>query len=300
VLLGIGGPERGLTLAAAAATPANRMLFGLTVSRLLLDYGLDGISIDWLDQNDTTEAHNFVLLLLETRKWLNIAQQTRTGNFTLAVASPGRPSSYALLYINQMDRYIDFWNLHTFGYKDPRSRVAAHQANIYSETKDSELDSTPYSSKAMVDYFVAQGVDKRKVVLSMPLVGFLYPNTSGPGSVYSRVNAVGYVDYVELPPTNATEYVDDRLLVSYSYDVFKRHFISYDNPAVALMKARWIRKHSLGGGSWWESRADAPGNRSLIQAFAKTINVSNLDSSQNMLAYPDSPYVNLRGGMPEY
>jgi chitinase len=75
-----------------------------------------------------------------------------------------------------MDQYVDFWNVMVYDYTGPWSRVTANQANLFASL--SSPASTPFNTKAIVEYYILQGVSPAKIVLGMPLYGHAFNNTT--------------------------------------------------------------------------------------------------------------------------
>jgi len=79
--------------------------------------------------------------------------------------------------------------------------------------------------------------------------------------------------------------------------------ISYDSPKVATQKAEYIKQMGLGGAMWWESSGDEPitQENSLIRVVVDGLGGfegRHMEHMENVLAYPESKYDNLRNGMP--
>jgi chitinase len=110
----------------------------------------------------------------------------------------------------------------------------------------------------------------------------------------SRENGVW--DYKALPKAGATEYTDSVSGAVYSYDPSTKELISYDNKAMAQLKATYIANKGLGGAMFWETSSDKSGSDSLIGTIAGSF--GNLEQSSNCLSYPGSKYDNMRAGMP--
>ena len=89
-------------------------------------------------------------------------------NFTLTVTAPG-PFGYQQLYLAEMNQYVDFWNPMAYDYAGPWSRVTTNQANLFASLTSPA--STPFNTKAIVEYYISQGILPAKIVLGMPLYG---------------------------------------------------------------------------------------------------------------------------------
>ncbi len=149
---------------------------------------------------------------------------------------------------------------------------AGHQANI--EPSNSNPASTPFSTERAVRYYQSQGIRPNKIVIGCPAYGRAFTGTSGLGQAHTGIGEGTWENGV--------------------YDAGTRHLVSYDTPAMARMKAEWIKRHGLGGAMWWESSGDGVGERSLIGNVVSVF--GNLDRGRNCLTYPQSKFENLRKG----
>jgi chitinase len=207
-----------------------------------------------------------------------------------------------------MTPLLDFYNLMAYDYAGSWDKVAGHQANLFPST--SNPSSTPFSTVAALDHYIKMGgVPPSKMVLGMPLYGRAFANTDGPGTPFSGVGQGswenGVWDYKALPKPDASEHVDSNAGASWSYSSADRTMVSYDNVAMAQMKASFVTQRQLGGGMWWESSGDKGGKTanasdgSLVGTFVDGVGgLSALDQTANAIDYPDSKYDNLRAGFP--
>ncbi|RDL29976.1 (Trans)glycosidase [Venustampulla echinocandica] len=300
VLLSIGGWTYSSNFAAAASTAATRAQFASTAVGFVKDLGLDGVDIDWEYPVNDTEAANFVLLLAAVRSALNsYAQQyASSSKFLITIACPAGPSNYEILHMKDMDQYLDAWHLMAYDYSGSWDTVAGHDANLYASTSNPK--STPYSTQRAITDYIAAGVPANKIVMGIPIYGRSFQATSGLGQTFTGVGSGswenGVWDYKNLPKAGAVEYTDSITGASYSYDSSSRELISYDNVAVAQLKAAYIQNKGLGGAMFWETSADRDGSQSLIGTIAGKF--GNLEQSQNCLTYSGSKYDNMKNGMP--
>lgn len=300
VLLSIGGWTYSSQFAPVAATAAGRQQFASSAMTLVKDWGFDGIDIDWEYPADATEAQNFILLLQACRQALDqYAEQYAPGyHFLITVASPAGPQNYNNLDMAGMDPYVDAWNLMAYDYAGSWDTVSGHQANLYYNAANP--NSTPFNTDQAVTAYVANGVPADKIVMGLPLYGRSFEETAGLGQPFNGIGAgtlqAGVWLYKDLPRAGATELYDDVAKASYSYDSSTEELISYDDVNSAVTKSQYLMSKGLGGAVFWEASGDQTGSGSLVGTLAA--HMGSLDSTQNLLSYPDSQYDNIKAGMP--
>ena len=241
-----------------------------------------------------------MLLLQAVRDELDAyaAQYAPGYHFLLTVASPAGPTNYNIQNLQAMAGVLDFFNFMGYDYAGSFSTYAGHQANLYPNPQNP--NATPFSTDAAITDYVAAGVDPAKIVLGMPIYGRSFDSTAGPGTPYSGVGAgtweAGVYDYKALPLAGASELTDATAGATYSYDADKQEMISYDTPAMVQAKVQYAKSRGLGGSMFWEASADKTGADSLIGASYSAL--GSLDTTQNLLSYPNSQYANMAAGMP--
>lgn len=298
-LLSIGGwtyTENGAFK--SASTEQGRKTFASSAVKLALDWGMDGIDIDWEFPKNETEAKEFVALLKECRDTFDkyIARVQQKYHYLITVAVSSGPTNYKNIDIKGMDQYVDLWNLMAYDYAGSWDNTTGHQANLYPDATNKE--NTKVDTEQAINAYIAAGVAPHKILLGLPIYGRSFGNTDGLGKPYKGVGNGSVEDgtwlYKDLPRPGAEVKTDDKVGATWSYDPKAREFVSYDNPQTAALKATYIKTKGLGGAFFWEASGDKNGTESLIGSMAKSL--GQLDTSENMLVYPESRYDNIKNG----
>ncbi|KAG1829140.1 glycoside hydrolase family 18 protein [Suillus variegatus] len=306
VLLSIGGWTYSPKFHPIVVNPALRANFVRSAVRLLEDYGLDGLDVDYEYPSNDYQARGYTDLLRELRVGLDQHAQMKGiyHRFLLTIAAPCGPDNYQKLHVREMDHYLDFWNMMAYDFSGSWDSVANHQANIYGG---------PISASQAIEWYSANGVPRSKMVLGIPLYGRSFMNTSGPGAPFSGIGPgsweQGVYDYRALPLPGTYVFQDDKALASWSHDYQKQEMVSFDNEHVGHWKGDWIRREGLRGSMFWELSGDkgsaregmeggfgkdpVPG-RSLVATVKNAM--GPLDLSPNWLSYEGSQFDNLRSG----
>ncbi|KAI1211415.1 glycoside hydrolase family 18 protein [Annulohypoxylon truncatum] len=302
VSLSIGGWTYSTNFAAAASTDTTRKTFASTAITLMKDWGFDGIDIDWEYPTDDTEATNFVLLLQEVRSELDAysAQYADNYHFLLTAAVPAGPTNFNMLHLSDMAAVLDAFNLMAYDYAGSWDTTSGHQANLYPNS-NAPL-TTPFSTDAAIAAYIAGGVPAEKIVLGLPLYGRSFEATAGIGQPYTGIGTgsweAGVWDYKVLPRSGASEIYDAVAGATYSYDSSAQELISYDNVDMVNKKIQYLQSKGLGGTMFWEASGDRNDSGSLIAtAFNTQGGAASLDSTQNLLSYPNSQYDNIKANL---
>ncbi|KII92909.1 glycoside hydrolase family 18 protein [Plicaturopsis crispa FD-325 SS-3] len=308
VLLSIGGWTYSPSFHPVVVSPALRAKFVESSVKLVEDYGLDGLDIDYEYPGNAAQAAGYVELLKELRQGLDAHARNRGYNykFLLTIAAPCGPDNYQKLHVKEMDQYLDNWNMMAYDFSGSWDQIANHQANLFGG---------PISAAASIQWYIAQGVPRSKIIMGIPLYGRSFMNTAGPGTPFSGVGPgsweQGTYDYRALPLPGAYVYRDEAARASWTYDHAKQEMVSFDTEEVGVWKGQWIQQEGLGGSMFWELSGDKGTRREGMeggpgkdeqpgQSLVKVVKdaMGGLEQSSNWLRYEGSRFDNMRKGMP--
>lgn len=239
-------------------SPNNTKRFVDSAIDLASKYGFDGIDVDWEYPQNAAEGLQLQHLLQVLRKGLG-------ENKILSVAVTGLPHIIDYYQIQEMNDVLDFWNLMCYDFSGSGwSSTTGEQSNLYKSTVHN------LSGEAIVNSFIERGADALKIVLGMPLYARSFYKPSGDivGATFAKSSPYpsDTVDFLKIPLSD--EKFDAGCVSASVFDTSKMLWLSFDNVASAIHKAKFVEEKGLRGGFWWDLKGDRPGDESLIVAFA--------------------------------
>lgn len=259
VLLSIGGAGKGSEpFAAVACDPNARTRFAQSARDMCLEYGLDGIDIDWEHPSDAQQGADYVQLLAKLRQFLP------SPRFTLSTALPAGEWALQHIPLAQAAQYLDLVNIMSYDFSGPWVQEVGHQAQLFTHHTPHNHAAT-ISCASCVRYFRSHGVPAKKILLGIPAYGRSFMNTRGVGHSFAGSGGEdGVFEYRDLPRPGTTEKVDKDVGAAYCVGG-DGGFVSYDNPETVKMKATFARNHDLAGLFYWTGTGDHPDvSRSLV------------------------------------
>ena len=244
----------------AALTPTSRYNFARNVQKLINDYKLDGIDLDWEYPGSSAsgiksrpqDRENFTLLITALRDVLG-------PNTWISVAGTG-DSTYInnSVEIDKIAPLITHFNLMSYDFTagETGSSGQKHQANLY----DSALSLPGYSTDRYVRNLINAGMPSEKILLGVPF--------------YGRLGATITKSYDELRKSyinkDGYEYRFDND-AKVPYLVRDGEFaMSFDNEVSIFLKAQYVLENCLGGIFSWQSTFDQA--NILARAMYESIN----------------------------
>jgi len=198
-----------------------------------------------------------------------------------------------------MDPFVTNWNVMTYDYAGPWSKVSDYTDNLYRGNTKQGID-----TDSVLKWYTEHGASPRKINMGIPLYGRSFENTNGIQQPYSGVGTgswgeEGLWDVKVLPLAGAKVTEDFNTGGSYSYDAAKKELITFDTVNIVKEKAQYVVKHNFSGSMYWELSSDHVGSSSLVSAAISQY--QSLDQTLNHLHYPGSQFDNMKscmGGCP--
>ena len=247
VMLSVGGWGSG-RFSEMAMEGNTRKAFAEDCLRVVEEFGLDGIDMDWEYPTSSAadissspkDTDNFTKLMKELRKVLG---EDRLLTFASA-------ASAQYVDFKAVEPYVDFVNIMAYD----MATAPRHHSALY----ESAISGGMTSDKA-VKAHLAAGMPAEKLVLGMPFYG-------RGGSYFSSFN-----DYKHIKTDSLTvEKWDPTAMVPYIADKDGKLLLGYDNPHSLRIKCEYALKNGLKGAMYWDYDGD---NRDgdLRKAVAKAV-----------------------------
>lgn len=234
VLLSIGGWTSG-RFSEMAADSILRNSFAQDCRRIVNDFNLDGIDLDWEYptsnmagiSSSPQDTENFTLLMRDIRSTI--------GNDKLLTLASASNAKY--VDFRAIDKYIDFVNIMTYD----MGRPPYHNSPLYQSEHVRKL-----SADESVDAHIAAGVPINKLTLGLPFYGH---------GIKKFNDFVDYKDFVNLK-RDYTEKWDSAAQVPYLVDEEGDFVCSFDNAKSLEIKCKYLLSRGMLGAMYWEYNCD--------------------------------------------
>lgn len=234
VLLSIGGWGSG-RFSEMAANDEYRRAFAADCDRVVKEFALDGIDIDWeyptssmaniSSSPDDTE--NFTLLMQDIRAAIGNEKE-----LTLATVASARYIDFKAILPS-----VDFVNIMAYD----MASAPKHRSALYPSGHSGDI-----TSDGAVTAHLKAGVPPSKLVMGMPFYG-----RGGDGyPSFQDYNKVGNTD------TQYTEKWDEVAQVPYLADKNDTLVFGFENPRSLAIKCQYILDKDLLGGMYWDYSGD--------------------------------------------
>ncbi len=266
IIISIGGWSWSENFSDAVFTETSRKKFAESSVKIVEEFDLDGVDIDWeypgLKGEDNIyrgeDKPNFTLMFKAIREELD-ALSRRTGKiYQLTTAIPCFARFIEVTEMDKASQYLDYINLMAYDFY-VSGDTAGHHSNLFpSENYDRE-DS---GDKAFKDY-TKIGVPAEKLVLGIPFYGrSWFMKTDDNRGINRQVDSVtraGGYTFIKDTMANRqgfTRYWDDKAKAPYLWNAETRQLISYDDEESIKHKCEYVKTHRMAGVMFWEYASD--------------------------------------------
>ncbi|XP_050356717.1 chitinase-3-like protein 1 [Nymphalis io] len=296
-ILAVGGwNEASAKYSVMAANPTFRKNFVSSALAMVLQYGFDGLDVDWEypnrrdSINGQADINNFTQLLKELREEFN-----KYGLLLTAAVSSVKASASLSYDIPSIVQYLDFVNVMTYDMNGAWDPKTGHNAPLHrSEGDENVVRDQLNTVDVALEYWLGQGCPPEKLVLGLPFYGHTFQlanvhnngvgaSANGPGLAGPYTSTSGTIGYNEFCQKLRTESWEQRYdkLAKVPYAVQGQNWVSYDDANSLVTKVDYALQFNISGVMVWSIETDDfhgichtedfPLLRAINRALGKTV-----------------------------
>ncbi|MBP6869949.1 hypothetical protein KBC04_03645 [Candidatus Babeliales bacterium] len=233
----------------------------------------DGLDIDWewaVSQVTPELSQAYTEFIHEIRRLLDLRKGLTGREALLTVALQVTPKVYKNLDLVSIARAVDWYNVMAYDFFGPSSGSIGFNAPICGK----EL---MYSVDGALQRIMEQGVSPEKMVLGLPLYGYVYEDSNGYNSTIKSKEKVKAVSYHLIK----AKYIDNAAFekgwstyekVPSLYSKKDKVFVTYDGKNSLIDKVELAKNKRMQGVVLWRLSGD-DAQHSLVHAVTKAIQV---------------------------
>lgn len=248
IMLSIGGWTSG-NFSEMAADQQTRESFAADCQRIVKEFGLDGIDIDW--EYPTSAAAGISCSPDDTENYTLLMRDIRTAIgknklLTLASDKSGRYIDFPAIL-----PYIDFVNIMT--YDMGRMHVPIHHSAMFRSDMVGK-----WSCEEAIQAHVDAGIPIERLVFGMPFYG------------HGCEDIPYYVNYIDIAGYGLKEMWDDEAKAPYAVNEEGNPVLHYDTPRSIAIKCEYLHDKGMLGAMYWDYSGDDM-NETLSKALFKGV-----------------------------
>jgi chitinase len=284
-LISVGGWTWSTYFSDVAMTEESREIFAQSCVDFIVEYGFDGIDIDWEypvegglvgNHNNSLDKQNFTLLLQKIRELLDLQSSIDGHDYLLTVATTASSIYVENIEVELIHEYLDWINLMSYDLHGPWGGESNAVTNFNSSLYAIADDPSPYpinedfNLDASVQLYIDLGVPREKINAGLAFYGRSFAGVpdenNGLFVPYTGVPGIGtwengVFDYWDLDNNyiNVNGYVSywhSEGKVPWLYNPSTQIMISYDDEESIAEKASYIITEDIGGAMFWEFSSD--------------------------------------------
>lgn len=279
-LISVGGWTWSGKYSDVALTEASRNTFADSVVAFLVQYGFDGVDIDWeypvagglsTNTNRPEDKQNFTLLMQTLREKLDARGALDGKQYLLTFAGAATNSFVNNTELSKLSQYVDYATIMTYDLHGPWDGYTDLNAPLY---LNSDV-SLQYKSSvdAWVSKWLQSGFPANQLVMGIPFYGYRYSNVvNSNNGLYQTFSGAASISFATIQR--------DYLSRSASYQFYHAEsevpwyfdgstFITYEDTNSVGAKANYIQTKGLGGAMIWELSQDP--NHVLLDALYQNL-----------------------------
>jgi chitinase len=280
LMISIGGWAWSENFSDAVLTDHSRKKFAFSGKKIVEDYNLDGIDIDWeypgMRGEDNIfrpeDKQNFTLMFKSIRESLDSLSSKTGKKYFVTTAVPCFPGFLAITEMGKAAEYMDFVNLMAYDFY-VGGPLAGHHSNLF----PSENDETEDSGDKALRLFTAAGVPASKLVLGVPFYGrSWFMKTAENRGINRAIDSVarggGYTFVKDsiMVRTGFVRYWDDKAKAPYLWNESTRQLVAYDDEESIKLKCEYVKEKGMRGLMFWQYASDP--KEYLINAIHENLN----------------------------
>mmetsp|Transcript_23079 Transcript_23079/g.46713 ORF Transcript_23079/g.46713 Transcript_23079/m.46713 type:complete len:1317 (+) Transcript_23079:171-4121(+) len=261
----LGGWTLSDPFPAMAANDAARVTFATNCVKLIIEYGFDGVDIDWEypgfeDHSGTPQdRENFSLLLTDVRDALDQLTLETGVEYGLTAALPCGPGHILNMDVQHVASTLSELNLMTYDFHGSWSETTGANAPLYNQGWGPEH----FSVHECVNNWLAGGGPRDKINIGLPFYGRSFLTATGMNQPHDGADKTvwgiddgtpQYFNIVAQLPS-MTSVWDKATWTEYAY-FDDGGLVSYDNENAICAKVAYAIDNNLAGFIIWELSGD--------------------------------------------
>jgi len=301
-LISIGGWSWSNHFSAVAADDTKRENMASTAVAFILQYGFDGIDIDWEypveGENIITyspdDKENFLKLVKLIREKLDAQSAIDGKRYLLTIAASANQNYVKNIDVKGMLQYLDWINIMTYDYHGAFDVKTNHNTPLYLNSNDTS--GTKFNIDTTVNKYLKAGANPSDLNLGLAFYGRGWINVDATpatclfynGSVAASAGADQGTwqgscwDYWDIKNNyigkrGYVRYWDDYAKCPYLFSEQNKVFITYDDTESLGYKLEYLKSKKLGGAMFWEFSGDDDGE--LLSYIANSLEINTVTPS---------------------
>lgn len=269
IMVSMGGWGGCASCSKTFSTAKGRKKYALSVKKVLNEYHLDGIDIDW--EYPTIQGYPGHLFTPEDKKHVtDLFRRLRhtLGKNKIISFAAGGFNKYLRNAIDwrKVVPEVNYVNLMTYDLVNGYSKVTGLHTPLYSSPK------TPESVDNAVRYLDSLHINMHKIVIGAAFYARVWKNVPNinhglfqPGTFKTMVNYKDFGSYFK-PSKGFVFYWNKASKAPWCYSAKEHLFGTFDNIRSVKLKMDYVKKMGLGGIMFWELTCDKS-NGGLLDAI---------------------------------